>query len=95
MTRKSLIASIGVLTLGLAACGGYDEKNAAYDAGNTAYDENGAAYDSNAGAGYDTGSNATYNASEGNAAYPPPVDGNESSNAIGAPPPADPTGNGY
>ena len=95
MTRTSLIVSIGALTLGLAACGGYDEKNAAYDAGNTAYDENGAAYDSNAAAGYDEGSNAAYNAVDVNAAYPPPVDGNESTNGIGAPPPADPTTNGY
>ena len=96
MTRKSLIVSIGAVSLGVVACGGYDEKNASYDAANATYEENGATYDSNGAAGYDAGSNATYNAAEGNAAYaPPPVLGNESTNGIGAPPPADPTTNGY
>jgi hypothetical protein len=95
MTRKSLILSISALTLGVAACGGYDEKNAAYDAGNAAYDENGAAYESNGAADYDSSANAAYNAADGNTAYPPPVNGNESTNGIGAPPPADPTTNGY
>jgi hypothetical protein len=90
MARISLILSIGALTIGVAACGGYDEKNAAYDGNNTVYDEQGnAAYDDTGNAAYDTsGNNAVY--------APPPADGNASTdNMIGAPPPADPAVNNY
>jgi hypothetical protein len=88
MTRIWLIASIGVLSLGVAACGGYDENKAAYDSNNAAYDEGNAAYD-------ETG-NAAYQAPEGNAAYAPPVDGNVSTNnMIGDTPPANPEVNNY
>ena len=90
MTRIWLIASIGMLSFGVAACGGYDEKNAAYDGNNTAYDEQG-------NAAYDETGNAANEAPEGNAAYPPPpVDGNVSTNnMIGEVPPADAAVNRY
>ena len=67
MTRHWLIASIGALSFGLAACGDYDEKE--YDVGNAAYEVQG-------NAAYDAGANQAYDAPEGNAAYPPPADGN-------------------
>ena len=90
MTRIWLIASIGMLSFGAAACGDYDEKNAAYNAENAAYDAEG-------NAAYDETGNAAYDAPEGNAAYPPPpADGNASTdNLIGDVPPADPTANRY
>ena len=94
MTRKSLILSISALTLGVAACGGYDEKNAAYDEKNASYDAGNAAYDETGNAAYDESGNAAYRAPEGNAAYPPPADANATTN-IGEPPPANPTTNGY
>ena len=89
MARIWLIASVGMLSFGVAACGGYDEKNAAYDSNNAAYEEGNAAYD-------ETG-NAAYEAPDGNAAYaPPPADGNASgNNMIGEVPPADPAVNRY
>jgi len=91
MTRTWLIASIGALSLGVAACGDYDEKNAAYDEQNAAYDAN-AAYDENTS--YDAG-NQAYNASDGNAAYTPPPDGNVTDNVVGPVPPTDATTNRY
>jgi hypothetical protein len=89
MTRNALILSIGLLSFGAAACGDYDEKNAAYDENNAAaYDEGNAAYD-------ETG-NAAYEAPEGNAAYTPPADANLSTNnMVGEVPPPPPTTNGY
>ncbi len=88
MTRLWHIATIGLLSFGAAACGDYDEKNAAYDGNNAAYDADNAAYDAG-NAAYDAADNAAYDAA--NAAYPPPADGNVSGNdMIGAPPPADP-----
>ena len=94
MTRPWLIVSIGALSFAAAACGGYDEKNAAYDEKNAAYDGSNAAYDETGNATYDGAGNAAYDASGGNAAYAPPADANASTN-IGEPPPADPTTNGY
>ena len=90
MTRIGLIASVGMLSFGVAACGGYDEKNAAYDGNNAAYEAEG-------NAAYDETGNAAYQAPEGNAAYtPPPADGNVSTdNMIGDVPPADPAVNRY
>jgi hypothetical protein len=90
MARIWLIASIGVLSFGAAACGDYDEKNAAYDGNN-------AAYEAGDNAAYDETGNAAYDTSGNNAVYaPPPVDGNASTdNMIGAPPPADPAVNNY
>jgi hypothetical protein len=93
MTRPWLIVSIGALSFAAAACGGYDEKNAAYDEKNASYESN-AAYDETGNATYDGAGNAAYDASGGNAAYAPPADANASTN-IGEPPPADPTTNGY
>ena len=90
MTRTWLIASIGVLSLGVAACGDNDEKNAASNEQNGFYDVN-TSYDENTA--FDAG-NAAYNASEGNAAYAPPPDGNVSDN-VAAPPPTGATTNGY
>lgn len=86
MNRIRLIASIAALSFGAAACDSYDSKNAAYDERNAAYDEQGnTAYD---------GESKAYDAPEDNAAYTPPADSNVSTNT-GAPPPADPTKNGY
>ena len=89
MTRNALILSIGLLSFGAAACGDYDEKNAAYDQNNAAaYDEGNAADD-------ETG-NAAYAPPEGNAAYTPPADANMSTNNMaGEVPPPPPTTNGY
>ncbi|MGQ0559573.1 MAG: hypothetical protein ACT4OE_08325 [Sphingosinicella sp.] len=75
MNRQWLTLTIGALSLGLGACGGYDETNAAYDANNTAYDENTA---------YDAG-NETYKAAESNAAYSPPAGDNASVNTVEPP----------
>ena len=91
MTRTFLIASIGALSLGVAACGGYEENKAAYDEQNAAYEAN-TVYDENTA--YDAG-NAAYNASDGNAAYAPPPDGNVSDNVVAPVPPTGPTTNGY
>ena len=83
MARFWLIASIGMLSFGAAACGGYDEKNAAYDANDAAYDEGNAAYGD--------GANEAYSAPDGNAAYPSP-DGNASTNnVVGEVPPGNST----
>ena len=88
MTRTAFILSIGLLSFGAAACGGYDEKNAAYDQNNAAYDEGNTAYDS--------ADNAAYAPPEGNAGYAPPVDANTSTNnMVGEVPPPPPTTNGY
>lgn len=94
MTRLSRILSIGMLSIGAAACGDYEANNAAYDETNAAYGADNAAYD--AGNDYDASDNAAYDA--GNAAYPPPADGNLSSNdMLGTTPPADtpPPANSY
>lgn len=90
MTRTASILSIGLLSFGAAACGGYDEKNAAYDQTNAAYDAEG-------NAAYDEAGNSAYAPPEGNAAYSPPADGNVSTNnMVGeVPPPPPPTTNGY
>src|SRR5688572_15184934 len=48
MTRRWLIMPIVALSFGTAACGDYDDKNAAYD-------EKNAAYDAEGNAGYDAG----------------------------------------
>ena len=93
MNRIRLIASIAALSFGAAACDSYGDRNAAYDGENAAYDEKNAAYDEQGNAAYGA-ENKTYEAPEGNAAYTPPADGNVSTNT-GAPPPADPTRNGY
>ena len=88
MTRSWLIVSIGALSFGVAACGDYDEKNAAYDGNNAAYDETNGAYDAGGNGAYDGSGNAAYQAPDANGAYPAP-DVNATTN-IGAPPPADP-----
>jgi hypothetical protein len=91
MTRTAFILSIGLLSFGAAACGDYDEKNAAYDQNNAA------AYDEEGNAAYDETGNAAYAPPEGNAAYVPPADANVSTNnTVGeVPPPPPPTTNGY
>ena len=90
MTRNALILSIGLLSFGTAACGDYDEKNAAYDEAN-------AAYGADANTAYDEMGNAAYAPPEGNAAYAPPADANVSTNNVvgEVPPPTPPTTNGY
>ena len=80
MNRMWLVGTIGLLSLGAAACDSYEAgNNAAYDeAGNAAYGE---------------GGNETYNATDGNAAYAPPAPaaGNAADNAVDdVSPPSDP-----
>ena len=90
MTRTAFILSIGLLSFGAAACGGYDEKNAAYDQNNAAaYDEGNAAYDE--------ADNAAYAPPEGNAGYTPPADGNVRDNNMVGDAPSDepPPANSY
>ena len=89
MTRTAFILSIGLLSFGAAACGGYDEKNAAYDQNNAAYDEGNTAYDE--------ADNAAYAPPEGNAGYTPPADGNVSDNNMVGDAPSDepPPANSY
>ena len=87
MTPLSRILSIGLLSLGGAACGDYDEKNAAYESNNAAYDADNAAYDAG-NESYDAG-NAAYPPTDGNAGYTPPADGNVTGNDMIGTPPAD------
>ena len=88
MTRPWLIVAIGGFSIGVAACGDYDGKNAAYNEKNAAYDEGNAAYDA--------AGNETYNVSGGNAAYTPPPDANASyNNLVGVAPPDNAITNRY
>jgi hypothetical protein len=87
MSRTWLILALAGVSLGVSACGDYEEQG---------YDENNAAYDEAGNDAYDAAENEAYDASGNNAAYTPPPDANLSTNnLVGEAPPDNSTMNRY
>ena len=86
MTRQAILATLGAVSLGLAACGGYDQEG---------YNESNAGYDEQGNAAYGEPANQSYDMPENNAAYAPPPAVNESSDNVVDVVPPDNVTNGY